>query len=104
MGKLFETFKRAYQDFKTMTKADLANKVIEGWLTVKEYQQIVEEEYIGAVPDQSIIDAHHLINAMTPTAEQNLIMAQAQQNTTIQQMLMAQAANVAKLKQGVDKL
>lgn len=33
-----------------------------------------------------------------PTADQLLIMAQAQQITTMQQMLMAQATDIAKLK------
>lgn len=39
---------------------------------------------------------------ITPTADQLLIMAQAQQITTMQQMLMDQATNIAKLKKGVD--
>lgn len=39
---------------------------------------------------------------ITPTADQLLIMAQAQQITMMQQMLMSQATNIAKLKKGVD--
>lgn len=39
---------------------------------------------------------------ITPTADQLLIMEQAQQIATMQQTLMALAANIAKLKQGVD--
>lgn len=56
--------------------------------------QIVNGQWVG-----QIFETH---TGPEPTPDQKLIMIQAQQITTMQQMLMAQAANIAKLKKGVD--
>lgn len=57
--------------------------------------QIVNGQWVGQIFETN--------NTPVLTPDQKLIMTQAKQITTMQQMLMAQATDIAKLKQGVDK-
>ena len=62
-----------------------------------------ETKQIWTGASQTEYQAAHPEPKIEPTADRQLIMAQAQQITMMQQMLMAQATDISKLKQGVDQ-
>lgn len=61
----------------------------------------INQKWIGTV--EADYRAAHPEPKIEPTADRQLIMVQAQQITMMQQILTTQAADIAKLKQGVDQ-